>query len=190
MSPGRQPPSACNKAIRRWRVRPTRDLLVVSIAHQRLQWFRRVTRSEALRTPPARYRLYRTVRASTSKFGIGQVKDSHRTPLGLHRICEKIGAGWPIGTVFRARQPVGFTWAGHPQATIAHRILWLEGMELGFNCGDDVDSRGRFIYIHGLGDEPTLGRPASHGCVHLAASDLIPLFDRVSVGTQVWIQRE
>jgi hypothetical protein len=30
---------------------------------------------------------------STSRFGIGQNEGSNRTPLGLHRIAEKIGAG-------------------------------------------------------------------------------------------------
>ena len=38
-----------------------------------------------------------------------------------------------------------------------------------------------------FGDEATLGRPASHGCIHVAARDLLPLFDRTRVGTLVWI---
>ena len=75
-----------------------------------------------------------------------------------------------------------------PDAPIAHRILWLEGLEPGFNRGDGVDSHDRYIYIHGIGDERTLGRPASIGCIHLAASDLLPLFDRIPEGTLVWIQ--
>ncbi len=100
----------------------------------------------------------------------------------------KVGAGWPVGTVFRAREVVGFTWAGLPDATIAHRILWLEGLDSGFNRGGEVDTFSRYIYVHGLADEPTLGRPASHGCVHLAASDLMPLFDRIPTGSLVWIE--
>jgi hypothetical protein len=126
-------------------------------------------------------------RASTSRFGIGQTQDSNKTPLGLHRIARKIGAGLPQGTVFRGRVPVGFTWQGLPDATIAHRIFWLEGMEPGFNRGGNVDSFRRYIYIHGFGDETTLGRPASHGCIHLAAADLIPLHDWLPAGTLVWI---
>jgi len=66
--------------------------------------------------------------------------------------------------------------------------LWLEGLEPGFNRGGSVDTFSRYIYIHGFGDQTTLGRPFSHGCIHLAANDLIPLFDRVPVGTLVWIQ--
>ncbi len=124
---------------------------------------------------------------STSRFGTGQAAHSNRTPLGLHRIAVKIGAGQPVGTVFESRRPVGLTWQGRANAAIAHRILWLEGLEPGFNRGGGVDSFRRYIYIHGLGDEPSLGRPASRGCIHMAAADLMPLFDRVPVGTLVWI---
>lgn len=176
-----QLPPALVTACRRLYLRPTAHLLCVSVARQSVRWFVREPRTAQL------YRLERTFRASTSKFGIGQVRDTHRTPLGLHRIARKIGGGWPVGTVFRAREVVGFTWLGMPDATIAHRILWLEGLEPGFNRDGDVDTFRRYIYIHGLADEPTLGRPASHGCIHLAADDLMPLFDRVPVGTLVWI---
>jgi lipoprotein-anchoring transpeptidase ErfK/SrfK len=74
-----------------------------------------------------------------------------------------------------------------PTAAIAHRILWLEGLEPGHNRGGHVDSHRRYIYIHGIGEEPTLGRPASCGCIHLAAADLLPLFDLLTTGTLVWI---
>jgi len=133
------------------------------------------------------YRVIHACRCSTSRFGIGQVCGSNRTPLGLHRIAEKIGGGRPVGTVFRSRQAAGFTWHGQPGATITSRILWLDGLEPGFNRGGNVDSHARYIYIHGTGDEPALGRPASCGCIHLAADDLLPLFDMVPVGTLVWI---
>ena len=125
---------------------------------------------------------------STSRFGTGQKADSNQTPLGLHRIAEKIGGFAPVGTVFRGRKPVG-TLDEEPDAPIAHRILWLVGVERGFNLGGEVDSHSRYIYIHGLGDESTLGRPASIGCVHMAADDLIPLFDLVPAQTLVWISQ-
>lgn len=98
-----------------------------------------------------------------------------------------MGGGWPVGTVFEGRQPVGFTWQGRPDAAIAHRILWLEGLEPGWNRGDAVDSFQRFIYVHGVGDELTLGRPASRGCVHLAAGDLMPLYDALPEDSLVWV---
>jgi hypothetical protein len=115
------------------------------------------------------------------------VRNSRQTPAGLHQIAEKVGAGRPIGTVFRSRQAIGLTWDGSPGASIVHRILWLDGLEPGRNRGGNVDSFQRYIYIHGFGDETKLGRPQSSGCIHLAASDLIPLFDRLAAGTLVWI---
>ena len=136
----------------------------------------------------ASYVARKRFRVSTSRFGSGQKEGSFQTPLGLHRIAEKIGGGFPLGTVFKARRPAGYTWAGFPNAPITQRILWLEGLEPGFNCGPGVDSKQRFIYIHGTGDEPSLGRPASRGCIHLSADDLIPLYDLVPVGTLVWIE--
>lgn len=157
----------------------------MSIARQTVLLFEKTSASLRRRD----YRFIKEFRCSTSKFGVGQTAGSNCTPLGLHRIAEKIGGGWPVGTVFKSRQPVGFTWRGMPLAPITNRILWLEGLEPGFNRGRNVDSHGRYIYIHGTGDETTLGRPASHGCIHLAADDLIPLFDKLPVGTLLWIQK-
>ncbi len=77
-----------------------------------------------------------------------------------------------------------------PDAKITTRILWLEGLEPGFNRGGNVDSHSRYIYIHGTGDETMIGRPASCGCIHLAADDLVPLFDKLPGGTLVWIQEQ
>ncbi len=109
------------------------------------------------------------------------------TPRGLHRVARKIGGGWPVGTVFKARQVIGFTWQGMPAASITNRIMWLEGLEPGFNRGGSVDTFQRYVYIHGTGNETTLGRPDSHGCVHLSGSDLLPLYDKLPEGTLVWI---
>lgn len=146
-----------------------------------MQWFARDASGEM--------RWRRQFVISTSAWGMGQLKDSNRTPLGLHRVAEKVGGGHPIGTVFRSRVPVGYTWRGLPGASIVHRIFWLDGLEPGFNRGGNVDTHARFIYIHGFGDETTLGRPNSHGCVHVAAADLMPLFERVPSGTLVWIEK-
>ncbi len=38
-------------------------------------------------------------------------------------------------------------------------------------------SPARYIHLHGLADQTTIGRPASCGCIHLADTDLIWLFD-------------
>ena len=166
---------------------PTRFVVAVNIVNQTISLFKTSSASPRLSGKKLNYKFQNKFRCSTSRFGIGQSAGSNCTPLGLHRIAEKIGGGWPVGTVFRGRKAVGFTWRGLPLARITSRIMWLEGLEPGFNRGGNVDSHARYIYIHGTGDEATLGRPASHGCVHLAAQDLLPLFDKLSVGTLVWI---
>ena len=75
-----------------------------------------------------------------------------------------------------------------PCATIVHRILWLRGLEPGFNAGGNVDSFGRYIYLHGVGDESTIGRPASCGCIHMTANDLLPFYNRIPLDTLVFIE--
>ena len=182
----RKLPGALKLAVLRHHVRPTRFVLAVSVAAQRMTLFEKLpAQSSAARLPDYAFR--RGYLISTSRFGIGQVMDSYRTPLGLHRIARKAGGGYPVGTVFKARQPVGLTWQGMPEGSIVHRILWLEGLEPGFNRGGAVDTFQRYVYIHGFGDETTLGRPQSRGCVHLAAADLMPLYERLPIGTLVWI---
>jgi hypothetical protein len=163
---------------------PTRFILIVSVANQTVLLFEKFSASLRL---CGEYQLIKKFRCSTSRFGISQIAGSNGTPLGLHRVVEKIGGGWPVGTVFKGRQPVGYTWQGMPDAKITTRILWLEGLEPGFNRGGNVDSHARYIYIHGTGDQTTIGKPTSCGCIHLAADDLIPLFDKLPAGTLVWI---
>ncbi|MGC8991147.1 MAG: L,D-transpeptidase family protein [Verrucomicrobiia bacterium] len=149
-------------------------------------WLRKLNTS----VPRPAYCPVRSFAVSTSRFGTGQAAGSNRTPLGLHRIASKIGAGWPVGTAFAERQPIGFIWQGQPSAPIAHRILWLEGLDPGFNAGLGCDSRKRFIYIHGVADETKLGQPNSHGCIHMSASDLLCLFDRIQPASMVWIDAD
>ena len=168
-------PEACLATRHRLGLAPTKHVLTVNIAAQTLALF-------------ADGRLVREMPASTSRFGIGQAEGSNCTPLGLHRIAEKIGGGEPAGTVFKSRRPVGHTSDPiYAQAKITTRILWLEGLEPGLNQGGQVDSHARYIYIHGTGDQSTIGQPASHGCIHLADEDLIPLFELLAAGSLVWI---
>jgi len=184
----RKLPRAFKLAVLRHHARPTRFVLAVSIATQRMTLFEKLP-AQLNQTRFPDYEFRRRYVISTSRFGIGQVMQSNQTPLGLHRIARKAGGGYPIGTVFKARQPVGLTWQGLPDGSIVHRILWLEGLEPGVNRGGDVDTFRRHIYIHGFGDETTLGRPQSCGCVHLSAADLMPLYERVPAGTLVWIAK-
>ncbi|HTV75959.1 MAG TPA: L,D-transpeptidase [Candidatus Baltobacteraceae bacterium] len=153
----------------------TRFVLIVNIGEQTVSLFEQ-------------NKLVKKLPCSTSRFGIGQIEGSQCTPLGLHRIAEKIGAGERAGTVFKARKVIGHT--SQPEfadAKIATRILWLEGLEPGLNRGGNVDSYTRYIYIHGTADQKSIGKPTSCGCIHLADADLIPLFDLLPGGTLVWI---
>ena len=166
---------ACLDTCLRLNVAPTKLILTVSVARQSLSLFEDG-------------KFVKTFSCSTSRFGVGQIEGSNRTPLGLHAIAEKIGAGKPAGTVFESREEVGHTsHKDYVDAKITTRILWLEGMEPGFNRGGNVDSHRRYIYIHGTADQKSIGHPSSCGCVHLADADLIPLFDLLPSGTLVWI---
>jgi L,D-transpeptidase YbiS len=136
------------------------------------------------------------VAVSTARNGPGEVSGSECTPRGRHRIRAKIGGGCAANTVFVGRRPTGeiFTEAlraEQPQRDwILTRILWLCGMEPGRNRGGNLDTLRRYIYIHGCPDRDRMGSPGSHGCVKMRNRDIIELFDRVSVGTQVVITEE
>jgi hypothetical protein len=172
------PPDGLAAAAARINLPLTPHLLVVRLDTQQAELFG---------PAPSGHQLLRAMPCSTSRVGAGQVKDSNCTPLGLHRVAEKIGANQPVGMVFKARQPVGMEIRGNPATAITTRILWLEGLEPGFNRGGDVDTHARYIYIHGTGDERSIGQPVSAGCIHLAAADLLAFFDIAESGTLVWI---
>jgi hypothetical protein len=142
---------------------------------------------------------------STARNGIGQKVNSYQTPLGLHRIKEKIGKDAPTGAIFESREFHGEIWTSSPDTSdekttgetkkdlITSRILWLEGMEPAFNSGTDtdgniVDSYQRYIYIHGTNNEKDIGKPASSGCIRMMNADVVKFFDQVEQGDLVWIQ--
>lgn len=194
-------PTAFSHACERLGVELTQLVFTVRIAEQRAALFecpdvtencdrRAALNVEVSADEDRRYRPLKEFVCSTSKFGIGQISGSNCTPLGLHRIAEKHGAGAEAGTVFKARKPIGHLRDGLPLESITTRILWLDGLDPGFNRGGEVDTFKRYIYIHGFGDQASLGRPASHGCIHLADADLVPLFDQLPVGTLVWISEK
>lgn len=145
------------------------DALVASIPAQRLWHFR----GDALR---AAYRI------STSRAAPSCVRDSLGTPDGLFSVVEKIGAGAPAGTVFKARISTGkhfseFLKDAPGENLITSRILRLQGEEDGRNRGGNVDTYSRFVYIHGTNQEEKLGSPNSHGCILLGNADVVALFD-------------
>lgn len=129
---------------------------------------------------------------STALKGPGNEMNSLKTPLGIHRIAEKIGAGCEVGTIFKGRRATGEVLADFTQKTanedlITSRILWLDGLEEGINRGGDVDSKQRYIYIHGTHAEDTIGQAVSHGCIRMKNADVIELFERVLINDLVYI---
>ncbi len=130
---------------------------------------------------------------SSALNGAGQIKNTGCTPLGLHYVRAKIGEGLPASTVFVGRRPTGEHYSAELAAAfpkrdwILSRILWLSGLELGFNRLSNCDSMQRYIYIHGTPETEPMGIPRSHGCIRLHPQDVIELFALTPVGTRVEI---
>ncbi|MCP5291861.1 MAG: L,D-transpeptidase [Burkholderiales bacterium] len=128
---------------------------------------------------------------SSARNGTGQQQGSFRTPLGRHIIRAKIGAGQPVNTVFIRRRPTGEIYTPElgrqfpKRDWILTRILWLSGCEPGYNRLGPVDTMRRYIYIHGTPDSVEMGKPGSIGCIRVANHDLLTLFEKVPVGTEV-----
>ena len=160
--------------------RELEELIVVDIATQQLFFLKMG-------------KIYEIYSVSTSVYGTGSQVNSFKTPLGRHKISEKIGEGLPEGAILKGRR-----WTGaianiikEPIDTefdvVTSRILWLTGLEEGKNLGSGVDSKSRYIYIHGTAEEGLIGKPASDGCVRMYNSDVISLFNSVNIDTEVWI---
>jgi lipoprotein-anchoring transpeptidase ErfK/SrfK len=137
---------------------------------------------------------HRAYSVSTSKYGAGERYGSLQTPRGRHQIRAKIGADYPIGSVFVGRRATGEIYSealarSHPERDwILTRILWLSGLEPGINRLGDVDTMRRYIYIHGMPDSEPCGTPGSIGCIRMRNRDIVELFDQVAVGTLVVIK--
>ena len=129
---------------------------------------------------------------STSKFGLGQLQGSFKTPTGIHKIAQKIGVDEPVGRVFKSRLATDDTCFAEAfngeEDVITSRILWLEGLQTGYNSDGEVDTFSRYIYIHGTADEAHIGQPASIGCIRMRNLDVIKLFEQVEVNDLVIIE--
>jgi hypothetical protein len=124
---------------------------------------------------------------STARNGVGEVVDSGRTPRGRHVIAEKIGAGVAIGTVFEDRLPTNAIVAVNTpgETPIVTRILRMRGLE-----DRNQSTLDRFIYLHGSPVENLLGKPVSGGNIRMRSTDIVDLFERVEVGTEITIFEE
>tara|TARA_B110000259_G_scaffold29525_1_gene31800 strand:- start:10108 stop:10590 length:483 start_codon:yes stop_codon:yes gene_type:complete len=137
--------------------------------------------------------LVSSYKVSTALKGVGQEKNTNKTPLGNHIIRAMIGRNLPIYAVIKARRFTNEIWTKElhdPSITvdwILSRVIWLSGKDLGRNRLGNVDTMQRYIYIHGTNEEHLLGTPSSHGCIRMSNEDVIELFDLVSVGDIVEI---
>lgn len=134
-----------------------------------------------------RGKLVATYPISTSKYGLGDEKNSYRTPTGKLMVAKKIGHKAPAGAVFKSRQLTGEVL--QPDAPgrdpIVTRILWLKGLE-----NENRNAFARYIYIHGTPEERTIGSQTSYGCIRMKSHDVIELFDRVGEGATLDVRKD
>ncbi len=162
-------------------------------------WFLVGARTQSMKHFDAWGRLIKEYPVSTAKKGVGEIEHSYQTPRGHHKICEKIGDGLAPRTIISRRQPTEWFYTEelhkeYPKKDwILTRILWLCGQEEGKNKGYNaqgkvVDSYRRYIYIHGAGDHAPFGvAPSSLGCVRMNSEDVIDVFSKAPIGTDVVI---
>jgi L,D-transpeptidase YbiS len=167
--------------------------ILISIAEQRLWFYEDLPTTVDRWNPEGLSALEPALQfaISSSKNGVGQKMGSYQTPLGRHRIRAKIGGGAPLETVFVGRRPTGEVWspelaqAGPSRDWILTRILWLCGLEPGYNRFGDCDTMRRYVYLHGSPPTVEMGEPGSIGCIRMRSPDIVELFDHVVVGTTV-----
>lgn len=116
-------------------------------------------------------RLWKSLKlAKTYTVAVGQV--GLETPAGLYHIQNKqVDPTWHVPNS---------DWAGD-----------LAGQSIPPGPSNPLKARWMGIFsgagIHGTDATYSLGSAASHGCVRMAVSDVIELYDRVDVGTPIYI---
>ncbi len=118
-----------------------------------------------------RLTLFKDLKAVTSyPIAVGQA--GLETPAGLYSIQNKqVNPTWYVPDSDWAGKLAGTTVPPGPGNPL--RARWM-----GITAGAG---------IHGTAEPASLGSAASHGCVRMAVPDVIDLYDRVGVGTPVFI---
>jgi lipoprotein-anchoring transpeptidase ErfK/SrfK len=116
-------------------------------------------------------RLWRQLKLARSyQIAVGQA--GLETPAGLYHIQDKeVNPSWHVPNSAWAGSLAGKTIPPGPQDPIKARWMGI------FNGAG----------IHGTDELSSLGSAASHGCIRMAISDVVQLFDQVSIGTPVYI---
>lgn len=122
---------------------------------------------------------------SSSKFGISTKNGSHCTPLGVHAVSAKVGAGQPVGMVFKGGRPTGeiVDVDCKDRDPIVTRVVKLSGLEK-----RNRNSLKRGIFLHGTPEERYIGTPASYGCIRMKNEDIVQLYPYLNKGTTVVIE--
>ena len=107
------------------------------------------------------------------EYGVAVGGGGYSTPTGLHSIQDKqVDPTWNVPTS---------SWAGD-----------LAGQSIPPGPSNPLKARWMGIYdgagIHGTDDTGSIGSAASHGCIRMTVDDVTDLFDRVDVGTPIYIQ--
>ena len=116
-------------------------------------------------------RVYKDLKLARS-YPIAVGQQGLETPAGLYHIQNKaVNPSWQV-----PNSP----WAGS-----------LAGQVIPPGPGDPIKARWMGIFdgagIHGTDEVSSIGHAFSHGCVRMLIPDVIDLYDRVSVGTPVYI---
>lgn len=129
-------------------------------------------------------KIYRTYKISTSRYGEGDSLGSWCTPTGHLAVATKIGASVPFGGVFQGRHYTGEVLSVNAPGRdpIVSRIIWLRGLDYA-----NKNAFHRCIYIHGTPQEEALGKKASYGCIRMRSTDIMEVFNWITIGTEVAI---
>ncbi len=116
--------------------------------------------------------LYRNLQEETT-YTVAIGAEGFDTPTGLYHIQNKqVDPVWTVPDSDWAGDLAGQTIPPGPDNPLKARWMGI------------YDGAG----FHGTSDVGSLGSAASHGCVRMAVEDVIDLYDRVDVGTPVYIQ--
>jgi lipoprotein-anchoring transpeptidase ErfK/SrfK len=146
-------------------IRRPRPRVTVAVLRRRYPSFITIDRSAFKLRLYSHLRLVRTYPIAVGRIGL-------QTPAGLYHIQNKaVDPSWYV--------PLS-AWAGS-----------LAGQVIPPGPDDPLKARWLGIFngagIHGTDETWSIGHAVSHGCVRMTIPDVIDLYDRVSVGTPVYI---
>ncbi|MDD2735118.1 MAG: L,D-transpeptidase family protein [Desulfuromonadaceae bacterium] len=123
------------------------------------------------------YYFYPRTKGLVDTYPVGIGDEGWDTPIGTYRIIEKIvHPAWHVPKSIRAQKPElpDIVPAGPDNPLGTHAMRLSVGT----------------VLIHGTDRPFGIGRRVSHGCIHLYPEDIVRLFRKVKMGTQVVVIRQ